>query len=285
MHDDTVSNSTFLSASLQELYPVPGRKPLEGLYLCNDLRRCLSGGGACVYSNFIASLDGRIAIASGAGGQLQVPQATTNPRDWRLFLELLAAADAILVSGRYLRELDQSAAQALPPLEGELPDDLAAYRKQAGLPEVPALVVVSNSLDFPLDRLADYRRRPVLVATGAGAGDDGVRRLDREGIDVVRAGRSRVDGKDLVDALEKQGLKLVYSIAGPGVLHTLLEAGMLRRLYLTTVLRLLSGTHYATMARGEPLEPARDFSLSALYLDDHGPDGVQQLLQVYDRRD
>ena len=37
MHDDTVSNSTLLSARLQELYPEPGRKPLEGLYLCNDL--------------------------------------------------------------------------------------------------------------------------------------------------------------------------------------------------------------------------------------------------------
>ena len=67
-------------------------------------------------------------------------------------------------------------------------------------------------------------------------------------------------------------------------MHTLLEARVLRRLYLTTVLRVLGGKHYATMARGEQLDAPYDFELAALYLGEMGPDGVQQLLQVFDHR-
>ena len=77
---------------------------------------------------------------------------------------------------------------------------------------------------------------------------------------------------------------LVFCI-GYETLHTLLEAKVLRRLYLTTVLRVISGEHYATMAKGKRLDIPYDFELAALYLDEKGPDGVQQLLQVFDLRD
>ncbi len=53
--------------SLLALYPEPERTALEGLYLSHDLRRCRRGGDPFVYSNFIASLDGRIAVADPAG--------------------------------------------------------------------------------------------------------------------------------------------------------------------------------------------------------------------------
>jgi hypothetical protein len=93
------------SRSLLALYPEPERTALEGIYLSHDLRRCRRGVDPFVYSNFIASLDGRIAVADPQGGEPEIPSATANPRDWRLLLELAAPADALIVSGRYVRKV------------------------------------------------------------------------------------------------------------------------------------------------------------------------------------
>ncbi|MBK1633348.1 hypothetical protein CKO31_21855 [Thiohalocapsa halophila] len=78
------------------LYPQAMSVPLSGLYLCEDLGSHVSASRAFVYSNFITSLDGRIAVAEPGRGQLGVPAQTANPRDWRLLLELAAPADAIM---------------------------------------------------------------------------------------------------------------------------------------------------------------------------------------------
>lgn len=269
---------------LRMLYPSPGAAPLEGLYLSKDLRRHVADDGVHVYSNFVTSLDGRIAVADRAGETPDIPQDTANPRDWRLLLELAAPADAIIVSGRYARQLDAGSAQAEPPLEGDVPPELAAFRQRLGLPPQPALVVVSNSLDLPESLAERLHRRPVIVATSEHASPERARQLAATGIEVVRVGDDAVEGKRLVAALAGRGHRLIYSIAGPAVMHTLLESGVLDALYLTTVLRALSGTDYATLASGTRLDPAHDFELEALYLDEHGPDGVQQLLQVYRAR-
>ncbi|MDT8404998.1 MAG: hypothetical protein RQ738_10505, partial [Sulfuriflexus sp.] len=61
----------------------------------------------------------------------------------------------------------------------------------------------------------------------------------------------------------------IYSIAGPGVLDTLLRAGVLDCIYLTQVHRLLGGTEYDTLLGGDVLQPPADFSLQALYYDNN----------------
>ena len=48
---------------LQSLFPQSQKRQLKGLYLCSDLRRHVKDGDVFVYSNFITSLDGRIAIS------------------------------------------------------------------------------------------------------------------------------------------------------------------------------------------------------------------------------
>jgi len=125
--------------------------------------------------------------------------------------------------------------------------------------------------------------RPVIVATSDAAGVP-PRRRDDEHVDLIRVGGERVEGTRLVTALADRDLKLIYSIAGPAVLHMLLAARVLRRLYLTTVLRVIGGEDYATMTRGERLAPPYDFRLAALYLDPAGgPGGIEQLLQVFEQ--
>lgn len=269
---------------LRILYPEAGTAPLQGLYLGHRLRERVRDGGSFVYTNFVASLDGRIAVRRPGTERVGVPEATANPRDWRLFLELAAPADALIVSGRFVRELAEGTAQSRPPFEGGEAPDLEAFRRDLGLSPHPAIVVMSRNLDLPAEGLVGGADRRVILATGADA-DAGRRAgLEAAGAEVIEAGGgAHVQGRPLVDALAARGLRLIYSIAGPEVLHTLLRDGALDRIYLTTVLRVLGGEHYATLAHGPRLDPPPGFRLSAMYLDSRGPGGVEQLMQVYDR--
>ena len=98
------------------LFPQPVQElPIEGAYLAHDLRaHARMSGVPYVYSNFVASVDGRIAVPRQDGGRLTVPKMIVNERDWRLFQELAAQADLIISSGRYLREWAEGNVQENP---------------------------------------------------------------------------------------------------------------------------------------------------------------------------
>ena len=101
-----------------KLYPPPAQElPLEGLYLGHDLRgQAADRSHPFVYTNYVVSLDGRIAVPRADGTGMAIPPATSNGRDWRLFQELAVQADVILTSGRYLRDYARGEAQEI--LEG-----------------------------------------------------------------------------------------------------------------------------------------------------------------------
>jgi len=282
--DDTPHRTE--SGWLRMLHPTAIRVPLSGRHLCEDLRSRLTESGAFVYSNFITSLDGRIAIADPATGLLGIPAQIANPRDWRLLLELAAPADAVLLSGRHVRELGTGTAQAWPPFADGAPKDLLEFRERWSLPSQPALAIITRSLDLPMhviERLAAGRK--VIIATVNDAPQAAFEAAGDAGAEVLRLCDGSVEGKRLVRALSERGHRLIYSTAGPEVFHLLLRARVLQRLYLTTVTRILGGIDHATLVLGERLTPPFDLSLSALYLDAGGADGVDQLMQVYDRTD
>ena len=110
-----MSNDTVI-----QLYPIAQSElRLQGLYLQSFADDAQDAGSPMVYTNFITSLDGRIAIDHPVSGERCVPEHITNPLDWRLYQELAARADVLLVSARYLRELEQDKAQASMPLSDE----------------------------------------------------------------------------------------------------------------------------------------------------------------------
>jgi len=212
------------------LYPLPQRElPLEGLYLQPHTPGAWDRESPIVYTNFIASLDGRIAIEQPVTGKRGVPSAVANRRDWRLYQELAARADVLLVSARYVRELARGTAQANLPLGDELAfADLHEWRAQQGQPRQPAVVILSGSLDLPVSGLSAELKRPVYVATGEQADASALRTVGRsvEGVFIAGTGR-HVDGRRLIAQLVSAGFRRIYSIAGPGVLETLLRAGVL----------------------------------------------------------
>jgi riboflavin biosynthesis pyrimidine reductase len=198
---------------------------------------------------------------------------------------LVAQSDALITSARYLRELAQGRAQDTIPLSNEQDfDDLHRWRHQNGLPEQPALVILSASLDLPLQSLCEAIDRPVYVATGDNPDIGTVNKIQAAGVKVLQLGNgdNRVDGNKLVEALGAKGFCSLYSIAGPGVFETLIKARVLDRLYLTQVHRLIGGESFDTLLEGDLVDPPAGFNMQALYYDRHVGNEAAQLFGVYD---
>lgn len=274
-------------APVTRLLPAPlATAPLHGLYLSHDLRQMAAGlGRPAVVANFVASLDGRIALPRRDGAGLAVPSMIANDRDWRLFQELAVQADVILSSGRYLRDYAAGRAQEiLRAYEDPRFEDLRAWRASRGLPAQPDLAIISGSLDFPIPpALMTGDRRVVVFTTGSA---DPRRRLEleRQGSRVMVAGDEHVSGRRLLAALAELGYGTVYSAAGPRILHLLLADDLLDRLYLTLVGRLLGGAPFSSIVEGDRFVSPIDMRLNSVYHDPAGPDDLGQLFLRYDRR-
>jgi len=251
------------------LYPAPDKQfQLQGLYLGLGMHRARSAA-PFVYCNFLSSLDGRIALSSPDGAGSWVPREIANPGDWRLYQELAAQADILLTSARYFRQFAGGRAQdALPVGPEDAYADLHEWRERHGMSPQPAIAVVSASLDIPLLALEAYRDRSIYILTGKAADAKRVEELQEFGCRVIPAGEGkRVDGRQLVDSLGDLGFRMVYSIAGPAVFHTLLRAGVVNDLFLTTSHQILAGEGFHTLIRGPELNPAASFKLRSLYYD------------------
>jgi riboflavin biosynthesis pyrimidine reductase len=270
-----------------QLWPTPITPvPLQGLYLRAPLLPPDWTGRTFVYSNFVASTDGRIALPEAGSGLTKVPDTIANPRDWRLFQELAAQADLLLTSGGYLREFAAGLAQDSLPVSRQAPyADLFEWRQAQGLQPQPDVAVLSNSLEVTLPSTWFAEQRRVFVLTTADPASPAARRLQAAGAMVVPFAGTTVGGRAAVAFLEAQGYRRAYSIGGPHVLRTLLADDVLDALFLTTVHRLVGGGAGAPgILEGPVLDNPVDLRLSALYYDGDAHGGIGQTLARYDRR-
>jgi riboflavin biosynthesis pyrimidine reductase len=274
--------------SVLRLFPAPAeRVPLRGLYLGERLGPPAARARPFVYANFIASLDGRISLPHPRTAKRTVPAAMANPRDWRLFQELAARADALVTSGRYVRDLPRGVSTRSFPVSAK-PEhaDLLDWRRAHGLPAQPAVVIVTASLDLPPLRALAEAGRSVYVATGAAADSRKSARVESEGARVLRAGAgTRAEGGTLIEALAREGRRNIAVIGGGEVLNALIVDDAVDRLYLTLACRLLGGLSFDTLLTGPALEPAARFRLKALHYDAAEGDGsnVEQIFAILDR--
>lgn len=272
--------------SVIQLYPLPSaERPLTGLYLDHNLRQQTAASGrAFVYSNFVASLDGRVAVPHPTQDGLTVPQPIANDRDWRLFQELAAQADMIISSGRYLRDWAEGRAQEILQTDDARFADLRQWRQQQGLSPQPDIAIVSRSLRFPIPDVLTAGDRKVVVFTTAAPDPKRVEEIEAKAGQVIVAGNERsVMGDQMVRHMHDLGYKTIYSAAGPQIMHLLLRGGVLDRLYLTLANRILGGEPYAGVVEGELLVPGVNMTTHAIYYDPYGLDGLGQLFTSYNR--
>ncbi len=273
--------------NLLRLFPGPGgRVPLQGLYLNEPFSPPEHRSKSFVYTNFIASLDGRISLPDPRNNRLTVPPALANSRDWRLFQELAACADALITSGRYVRDLPRGVSARSFPISGK-PEyaDLLGWRRARGLAPQPAVVIVTASLDLPDLEPLTSAGRCVYVATGRESDARKIARIESQGVRVLYTGDgTHVTGDSLIGALTQEAHWNIAMIGGGEVLRTLLVDNVLDRLYLTLACRLLGGLSFDTLLTGDVLEPAAGFTLRALHFDtcDTTSD-VEQLFAILDR--
>ena len=235
-----------------------------------------------MFTNYVVSLDGRIAVPSG-DGNVEVPAAIANPRDWRLLQELQAQSDIVISSGRYLREYAAGDAQEnLDTLSQPEYADLAAYRQDHGLKPVPDICIVSVALDFNIPQILLDQGRRIIIVTPQPSDPDRIQRLQDQGGEIVHCPGQEVDGDHLYTSLSDMGYQVIFAASGPKINHILMAARRVDRLYLTFAHRLLGGDPFASIAQGPAFAPPVDFKLRSLYLDAEGLDGIGQLFGSYE---
>jgi riboflavin biosynthesis pyrimidine reductase len=264
--------------------------PLVGAYLAHQLRQNIGESAdksadlstkPFIYANFVTSLDGRIAIPHPSGRGQMVPKTTANEHDWRLYQELAAQADLIISSGRYLRDWDEGRAQEILQVDDPRFADLREWRENHGLPPQPDIAILSGSLDFPIPPVLTAGGRRVVVFTTANPDLERVREIEARAGKVFVAGEHSVSGAQLAQLLSELGYQTVYSAAGPRIMHLLIEGGVLDRLYLTFVNRLLGGQPFSSILEGPLLEPAVNLRIHHIYLDPEVFEGIGQLFAGY----
>jgi riboflavin biosynthesis pyrimidine reductase len=271
-------------ARLLKLFPPPQDACLlKGLYLAHEVYKLGTARRPFVYANFVASLDGRIALVNPKGGSY-VPGSLTSANDFRLFQELQAQADCLITHGGYLRSLGA----------GKLDDvlqvglragcaDIARWRKAHGFRSQPAVVVASRSLDFPMPKSVHAHRQQVYIATTAKADPGRVRKWERRGYPVMVAGRNHfVEGALLAKNLARLGYRSIYLVAGPRMLEAMLRDHMLARLYITLTHQILGGEAFHTLFPGSELGRAGQLKMKSLYYDHTSPEGAGQWFAQFD---
>lgn len=267
------------------LYPPPfAEVPLEGLYLRQRLFELGAPERPFVYANFLASLDGRIALEDIHTGQPYLPKSLTTPADFRLFLELEAQADCLITHGGYLRALAAGRLGNILQV-GAHPAgrDLIDWRRSQGLAPQPTIAIASASLDFVIPDSVRTYAQPVYIFTGEGADPVRVAAWRREGYPVIFAGPGQaVEGRCLIPILGQLGHRSIYLIAGPAMLDTVVRGGYLNRLYQTITHQLMGGKAFRTMVPGPELGLIGHLRLRSLYYDPAGPGGAGQWFAQFD---
>jgi riboflavin biosynthesis pyrimidine reductase len=203
-----------------------------------------------VRMNFVTSADGGVTVDDRSAG-------LSNPADKRTFALLRDLADVVLVGAGTARAEGYRAERYGP--------ERRRRRVELGRPELPAIAVVSASLDLdPTSRLftaAEPGARTVVVTCRAAPADR--RAALAEVAHVLVAGDDRVDLVAAVDRLAERGLARVLCEGGPTLFGALLAAGLVDELCLT-VSPLLTGPGTGRIVAG-PLLSGAPYPLTLLH--------------------
>lgn len=229
---------------MQALYPTSPNElsddDLTELYAYPSERRWLR-------SNFVTSVDGAAQGVDAKSGTL------SSRADKRIFALLRSLSDVIVVGAGTAR------AEGYQPVQHS--EARAELRTQHGLAPLPAMAVVSRSLELDAGLLAGTGG-PVVVITTTSAPRESLARLG-EAVQVVAAGEVDVDLSQAVDQLAALGYQRMLCEGGPRLMRDLVAAGLVDELCLTTSPVLVGGDRLR-LTQGDTLEPAVPFRLRHL---------------------
>ena len=220
----------------------------EKLALPGELRRLYGGDLALpdrsLFANFVATIDGVVAIPSLAGSNRLVGGGSDADR---FVMGLLrAVADLVLIGSGTLRASPGGRWRpetVYPQAAGAF----AALRLALRLPASPRVAIVTASGSIPPDHPV-LAEGAIVLTTERGAARLGGRLPGAAEI-VMLPGEAEVDVRVVVELLHERGHRRILSEAGPNVFGSLLEAELVDELFLT-VSPLLAGRVYSTPSLG-----------------------------------
>lgn len=218
-------------------------------------------GRPWVLANMVAGLTGSTSVGGRVG-------ALSSGEDARLFVELRAVADVVLVGAETVRR------ERYGPVR--LSDGLLAWRRRAGRTSVPRLALVSRSLavdwTIPMFSVGGNERPIVLTCTAAPAD----RRAEAaRHAEVIVTGDAQVELPAALAALAERGVQVVLCEGGPQVLGELVGLDLLDELCLS--IAPLAGGDGLPIVTGPP-RPLTAFDLVSSLLASDG-----SLLLRYER--
>jgi riboflavin biosynthesis pyrimidine reductase len=194
-----------------------------------------------IMANFVCSVDGAAVVDGGS-------TAINDPDDKEMFAAIRAVPDYIVVGAETVRAEDYG------PVE--LDERRRQARVEAGLEEVPHLVVPSRSLDIDPDaRVFGNPDRRVTILTGREAPADRLAVLS-EVADVIELDTTAPS--DLIHYM--RAAKVVLCEGGPGLWGQFVGAGLVDELSLSVSPLLVSG-HATRVARGPVADPPLEMRL------------------------
>jgi riboflavin biosynthesis pyrimidine reductase len=217
---------------VRRLLPDPAELPAEELAEAYRLPP-----GRALRVNFIASLDGAVAVDGRSGG-------LGTPGDRQVFTVLRALADVVLVGH------GTAAAEGYRPMAAD--SAVGRLRTSLGRPATAPIAVVSRRASLaPGDRLAVP---PTVLVTCAAADPARREALADAGVDVLVHGEDDVDLPAALDALADRGLEQVTCEGGPALFRAALAAGLVDELDLSIAPALVGGA--ARLLGAQPLPDA-----------------------------
>jgi riboflavin biosynthesis pyrimidine reductase len=216
---------------VRRLLPDPGDVPDDAALAA----AYAAPGGRFLRVNFVASLDGVVAVEGRSGG-------LGSPGDRRVFRVLRALSDVVLVGH------GTSSAEGYRPVAADSPVGL--LRAALGRPVALPIAVVSRraSLD-PADQLT---AGPTVLVTCEAADADRRAALAAAGVTVLVCGGDDVDLPTARDQLAERGLEQVVCEGGPQLFRAALAAGVVDELDLS-IAPALVGTGSRLLSDALPL--------------------------------
>ncbi len=233
---------------------------LPAVELPPELRRLHGGnlglGDACVYANFVSTVDGVVAIPSIPRSNDLV--AAGSRADHFLIGLLRALADVVLVGAGTLRASPQGtwrAEKVYPPAA----DGFAELRRMLGRSEAPQVAILTGR--GSIDVAHPVLESGALLLTS----EEGASRLTRRlpsATEVVTLGSGpELDPGVAVRELRSRGHAFVLSEAGPHTFGGLLAAGVVDELFLTVSPLLVGdagpGSRFRLVESADLLPPVR----------------------------
>ncbi|MEV0975634.1 pyrimidine reductase family protein [Streptomyces sp. NPDC049915] len=205
-------------------------------------------------ANMVSSLD-------GAAQHQGRSQPISNATDMRIFGTLRALADVVVVGAETVRKEGYRPARVRA--------EFASMREAAGQDPVPAVAVVTASLDLDFSLpLFTSPVVPTIVLTGAASSPERRAAAEKAGAKVVIAGDGvGVDPVRVVQALAELGHTRLLTEGGPRLLGQMVAAEVLDELCLT-ISPMLTAGDAQRIAGGPSVTVPHRFALVSLLEDD-----------------